>query len=422
MRVDRILLGIEIEEFLKEEILFDANGHSLFRPDIFFRALRSLKKSSLLALSRAIKTKIPSTAMIKFKGLYGCRCDMCGLMPTFVTDGIRLKVLEPCDYPGVLPLSCELNIPSGIMMVANDLRPAFDVFGNFGINSKIGCLKTTRAMADIGCAFAFVGNSCPSMYRFPGNRFTIANYGSGYLLDGILKHQRGRRVAGICTDLWWYSIVDGDEFKRRGCESKHQADSVRIKPGVYRFSHHMYERDFDHDARHIIYSSIEWIRPPDPVKDYLAEFRRRNFTAGQVISSLMTQRPDLYSSVRSIADHIFCVVGGGGNWHPNGFVQYNPDMSIDCPEVAIPKFTGVDHWYPLSEYSSLCCAAGIGKESIFLNPSFAALAKNVASCIADHGMKKGSNLTDEQYKTENQNTKELAMRCLKALEEKYPSV
>lgn len=223
---------------------------------------------------------------------------------------------------------------------------------------------------------------------------------------------RGTHVASICTDLWWYSIVDYDEFKRRGCEGEYSdAQLVSTKPGVYRFTHYnTYSASYQKPH---VYAKIEWVRDPDPVKDYASVWDKQNFTAGQVIAISIEKYPTLYGGpdgVRRVAEHILCVIGGGGDWHENGFLLYDPELSSDQEDVQIPLFDGAYDWYPMCRYSNLCRAAGIGDYEIKLNPSFLALAYNVANCIVKHGsIKHPENV-------------EIAKRCIEGLNKKYGQV
>ena len=177
-----------------------------------------------------------------------------------------IRPKNTCPYPNGIPLTFELNVPSGIMIVANDLRPHFDFVGDYDVNTAMGCVKTTKAMEAIGCAYAFVGNSCPGMYKTGENTFTISCGGYDEKTEEDIEPE-GVRVAGIITDLWWYAIVDVDEFERRGCEGQRGIDRVQVEPGVYRFTHFQH-LDHDENDQPFIYTLIEWVRPPEPVRDY----------------------------------------------------------------------------------------------------------------------------------------------------------
>ncbi len=345
------------------------------------------------------------------------------------------------------PLAWELNIPSGVMVVANDLRPQFDFFGDFDIGTQKGLAQTTLAMAEIGCSYAFVGNTCPGVYKIGYHAYTIA---SSHWCEDTEKETLpdGEQVASITTDLWWYSIVDKDEFLRRFPESKLKGvDLVSVKPGVYRFEHYMLlRRDFHiyENPAPFVFTRIEWVRPSDPHRDFLVEIASQHFTAGQVIWQLISDYPGLYleksrsdttiilektrallalsenedftnseewkkaisdvlsepcqnfqkdlniqddDAIQKAVNQIFCVCGGGGDWHPNGFIQFNPLMTAETPSVKIPKFDKCYHWSGLHEYCNLAVAVGLHacRESMSLSKSFYDLALNVLDCIILHG-------------------------------------
>ena len=462
------------------------------------------------------------------------KCGVCGDELVLETDGWTLRAVSTCPYPDGPIFDFELNVPSGRMVVANDLRPLFDFMGDFDINTCVGGMKHSLAMAENGCAQGFVGNTCPGVYRLDDNRLTVADGGrreeemaleahefdgkrmrfefvcfdparedhcSGLLRDlshgtpMVLTRQMkgdevrltlegpcsvqsvyddqhaeivelldyelpppGEYVAGICTDLWWYSIVDYDEFVRRAGEKTlkdHNAETVVVKPGVYRFCHLYYTLDRDCDDQPQTYTEIEWIREPDPVRDFNAERLAFHLTAEQVVAKSLPSytatiemmesvHPDLHHdgsdairarrrvtvAIQGIADHIFCVIGNGYDWHENGFLCDNPSLRSDAPNVEIPEFNERYGWYPLSEYSALCIAAGLHGKPKHLNKSFRALAFNVAMCIVKHGVTsfnclggKRMNETKKHIKAEKaqaKKTEQLAKQCLSGLAKLYP--
>lgn len=301
----------------------------------------------------------------------------------------------------------ELNVPSGIMVAGNDFRPHFDFLGDYNINEIGERIKTTKAMEKIGCAHAFVGNSCPGVYKTGENTFIIAAHGYDEETDENINPE-GIEVANTGGDISWYSIVDKDEFIRRGCEGVYSYNEIVVNPGVYRFTHNLAFND-EYDKA-TIYTEIEWIRPPDPVKDYQKEWLEKNFTAGQIIYNSILRSPTLYGSnaVQRVANCIFCLENGD-DWHENGFVQYDPDMLSNAPEIKIPDFDKLYYWSSmLFEDRAICKAAGIGKKIINLNPSFLALARNVLKCIIKYG---------SRGYPKNQ---EIAQKCLEGLNKRYP--
>ena len=416
MKEDSFMLSMRVEEAWKDKgVNFDANGHKMSAPDhALITEMSHLGESVLQALLKAIKSQVPLADSITIEGNCLNTCFACGEEPDFETDGIMIRPKTPCSYPNGIPLTFELNIPSGVMVVANDLRGHFDFEGDYDINTRIGCVRTTKAMEKIGCAYAFVGNSCPSIYKTGEDIFTISSGGYNKKTDEDIEPE-GVHVASIITDLWWYSIVDADEFERRGCEGQYAVDRVQVKPGVYRFTHFQH-LDHSENDEPFTYTLIEWVRSPEPVCNYQAESTNKNITAGQVIYESIQRYPTLYDgedAIQKVADHIFCVIGGGGDWHTNGFVQYDPDMSPDAPDIDIPVFNKVYRWYPMCEYSALCRAAGIGDSVINLNPSFLALARNIIQSILTHG--------SEQIHLDTHNdNQEIARKCLEGLNKRYP--
>lgn len=87
-------------------------------------------------------------------------------------------------------------------------------------------------------------------------------------------------------------------------------------------------------------------------------------------------------------------------------------MSADEPEVEIPVFGKRYWWYPLSDKYSMLSLVAKGK--INLNPSFAALAKNILRCMIEYGFE----LSSERDKAPSQ---ELIQRYLNEIEVRYPN-
>ena len=419
MLIRRVKARFPIDDAVrKNKIKFSCGGHSIGKPDYLTVQLDALSDQALTELSRAVKKGKKLDKPIILKGNCLNKCFICGEEPDLCIDGVSMRPEKPCAYPKGISLSFELNVPSGVMVVANDLRPEFKVLGDYDINTRMGCVKQSLAMAKQGCAHAFVGNTCPGVYKVGKDKFVIANPIYDEKRDKTVLPKNWEEVASICTDLWWYSIVDADKFKRRGLKFGEGIDKVNVRPGVYKFTHFRHLLDFDDSSgKKVIFSEVQWVRPPDPVIDYMGGFMKMSFTAGQVIYNHITQWPTLYkgaNGIQRVADHIFCVNGGGGDWHPNGFVQYDPDMPANSPEVPIPQFDQPYHWYPLSEGYCALDRAATGK--LNLNLSFAALAKNVLRCIIKHGSRSSRN------KKEDRNSRKLAEKFLKNIDKLYPQV
>ncbi len=418
-RLERFKIQLPIDNALREgKISFSCSGHSIRKPDYLTVQLEALSDRSLVKLSRAVKKGKKLDKPIILKGNCLSRCSICGEDPDFCIDGVSIYPETLCVYPKGITLSFELNVPSGVMVIANDLRPEFGILGSYDINTSMGCVKQSLKMAENGCAQAFVGNTCPGVYRVSKDNFVIANPVYDEKRDKAVLPKNWEEVASICTDLWWYSIVDGDEFLRRGLKFADGIDKVDVRSGVYKFTHFRHLLDFDDSCgKATIFTEIKWVRSSDFVKDYRGRFMKMNFTAEQVICHQIKKWPSLYGGkdgVQRVADHMFCTIGGGGDWHPNGFVQYDPDMLTWSPEAEIPQFDQVYDWRPLSD--DYCALSRAANGKLNLNPSFAALAKNVLRCIIKHGSRSSRN------KKEDNNSRKLAEKFLKNIDRLYPQV
>jgi hypothetical protein len=189
-------------------------------------------------------------------------CAACGEYPEFQIAQDAVTVQEPCPYPNGITTSITLDVPSGKLVVTDDLRPTYDwdsaAFADY--NTAQGQAQVVRAMAAIGCAYGPVSNSCPGLYRTGPDTYVIANPDfeeeSPSLSDDTL-------LAGICTDLWAYSIADFEHWTSRGgtVEKLNGAETiVEVRPGTYRFTHHSGERGFDaHAPETVIFAHVERI-------------------------------------------------------------------------------------------------------------------------------------------------------------------
>lgn len=336
----------------------------------------------------------------------------------FETNGKVVRIVgAPCKFPdGLPPNEWELNVPSGKLVVANDLRELFPLAedDDFDVNTNLGCRQTASAYAAIGMSHAFVGNTCPGVYRCKDGTYKIANEPSEDRWDDEKKEYvpidpkpefDGERVAGICTDLWWYSICDHEEFKRRCKRFKQRKrdfsiEIVDVEPGVYRFRHN--DREDDGGPDETIYTKFERVRPPDPIKDHIAAYEDVDVNPHAYVQAQAARWPSLYGKVkrrggskdepvpwaelteeerlfawRRVADQTFCAIGAGVGWHEKGFPTAKVDPSV--PDVEPPSFREQCHWYPFSKpYGGLF-------EPKVLTPSFAKLAFRVLESVISFG-------------------------------------
>lgn len=418
----------------KAELDVDLNGHwkngsDLYDPKGFSKRLvedaafgvMSMKEKDAVDLIDALEngTKLGRWVTVG-RGMSSNTCSYCGTsrLPN-ETDGKTLRLGgEPCAVPeGFTPNEWELNVPSGKIVVANDLRSWFplpDGDSDFNINTTLGCRQTTSAYAEVGMSHAFVGNTCPGVFSLGGDKYKIANGPAEDYWDDKAKEWKnydpppkfdGERVAGVCTDLWWYSLCDLEELQRRfkkfgGNLDNAGGEVIDVKPGVYRFRH---DDEVDRDAPgETLYAEFEWIRDPDPVKDLLESYEEVEVNAHAYVQLQTRRWPTLYggadclnekettvawadmteeqrvSSWRAVADHIFFTIGGGTDWHEKGFPAAKVDPNV--PDIEPPEFRQQYSWYPFSK----------GYGGIFggvnLAPSFARLAFRCLESVISFGM------------------------------------
>lgn len=414
----------------------------------------TLEDDQIARLHAAWKAGEPLAEPLEVGPDYLEDCWECGQELVILTDGVTWAVKEKCPHPaGIKSMKFDLNVPSGKMVVANDLRYLFPVLSDHNVNQPHGVLLTTQDYAKIGLIHCNVGNTCPAMFecrdgkRPADTHFVIGTASSKKKNPRFNSGDKAFRVAGISTDLWWYSICDADEFVKRTGKplekslEDYDATVVPCVPGVYEFRHiyHMLREKRDDFSQPHVYTYIKWKKNPGPVVDYMAAYRGLNLTAEQVVADKIKQWPSLYAErfdhttckkakltpdeqYARVADSLLMVIGGGNSYHPNGFWGGESWMTNDSPAVEPVVLDKPYHWYPGSEnYCALSHIAGLSKEKkvrddLAVNDSFIALAFNVCRCILTHGV------TDYQpeERSHSKSTFAFAKRAMAALKKKYP--
>lgn len=263
------LLGV-LSVIQKKGFSVNPNGHALGDWPVHISAinLMCLSDESLSELIAAFKSgELPLSHPVRLGGLIDLtECYYCGVRPECETDGVSIRVVMPCEKPEGLRLEFELAIPSGAMVVSDDLRPIYDA-GCLKANTALAQVELSLASAALGCAYGGVGNTSPGVYRVDEDHYLIASPGwsdvDSDLIDGEIPPP-GEYLAQVITDLWAYSIADeADYLTKGGADNPHWTHRIPVKPGVYRFRHHMFERDFDPDDTSLpaIYAEFEWVRP-----------------------------------------------------------------------------------------------------------------------------------------------------------------
>ena len=460
-------LGRKVGKALQEvDIELDLNGHWKNSPDVWFveRIKEDLRFMYLdnntpveqyEALLEAIENKTTLDTWVSLgtipMGSHQCPY-CCQRVRKTETNGKVIRFMgEPCPFPNGFELNeWEMNVPSGKIVVSNDLRRWFPLPKGESdipsINTTLGCRQTSQAYADTGMSHGFVGNTCPSVYKLEQDTFKIANppgeeyydKKAGEWLPREEQEFEGEELAGICTDLWWYSLCDFEEFERRrerfgGELDEHWDKIIDVKPGVYLFQH---DDEVDRDSGdEVVYATFKWIREPDPVRDFLKEFDDVDVNPHAYVRLKVVEWPSLYgtanilkdgdkglawdkmsekqqlSAWQRVADQIFFTIGSGTDWHEKGFPTANVDQTI--PDVDPPEFRRQFHWYPFSEgYGGMF-------SGVKLTPAFAKLGMRCLESVISFGssVHDGDKCRDVDY---------VRQRMLRAVEkyrelmEKYP--
>lgn len=196
------------------------------------------------------------------------RCGACDERPAFKVNGNVVTVREPCPYPDGMTSVITLAVPSGRIVVTDDLRPVYDWDdrGMASYNSALGQHQAIEAMARAGCAYGPVGNSSPGLYRTGASNYVIAGLAYDEESGTEVLPEGWEALAGIITDLWAYSIADYEDWVSRGGdpESLGWGDTVvDLPPGTYEFTHHTGERGFNrYAAGTVVFAGVRRLEGP----------------------------------------------------------------------------------------------------------------------------------------------------------------
>jgi hypothetical protein len=353
---------------------WDSNGHPMDIDKLRDDLLTSpLARAALLDILEARRTGEATTIHINAMGHY--ECPHCGASYDnwLFTPKKGFACATKCGCPSKV-FEFSVDFPSGKVVVANDLRQLTNLVGNVGdINTTMGCRDTSLAYARAGLAHAFVGNTCPGVYRMAADKFVIGCKGRGRLPKEL---QNTRQVAGVCTDLWWYSLMDLEVFRARARRRPGPNEQViRCEPGRYLFRH-LYFRNRNNEGKPEVFTTFRRTGAARPVTDPFADLE---YSAEEVLYDSVTH--DYYQMfqdnpqgpmLRAI-DQLMCTIGNGAEYHPKGWWGFSPVINrANLPkDLALPTLQGPLHWYPFCEYSVIHKVAHRTEKAI--HPSFVRL-------------------------------------------------
>jgi hypothetical protein len=205
-------------------------------------------------------------------------CGYCSIESIqWMFDGKTLTAQgEPCPHPDGLPLfSVEIDCPSGKLLFGNDFRQQYDPDlphpddGGLKSEGDFGTWQVFQNYGAVGLGHGYVGNSCPAVWQHSDEKVGIWNIGmeipegeEDYDEGPEITPKEGKPIGSICTDLWWYSIADLNDFIAHGGATDMRNDCIaKVKPGRYRITHKAHEHD--RDAYHELqdFALIERIGP-----------------------------------------------------------------------------------------------------------------------------------------------------------------
>lgn len=146
----------------------------------------------------------------------------------FRDDYFQIKEYSPFEY---------VFETSGKLVVENDLRGFFKE-ESFDINGIKGIIQTMEHYAKQGMMHGFVGNSCPGVLL--NESLGIIHIGAEYddEEDDYIVPGGFKEVTSVCTDLWWYSIVDFEVLKSLKPEiTEDDFTIIEIPPGKWKLTH-----------------------------------------------------------------------------------------------------------------------------------------------------------------------------------------
>lgn len=177
---------------------------------------------------------------------------------------------EPFPHDTVV----EINVPSGRVLISDDLRgaPKYRLEPPASLNYRAGLDDYARLFAEqANMAYAFVGNSCPSVYREERTGdLIVMNPAYDEETDDYLAVEGATKIATVCTDLWATMIVDYEEWLAAGGDDLDTLNGrnaidwaytvVEIPAGRYRWTAFSHNEGFDiHGEGLLTYARLERI-------------------------------------------------------------------------------------------------------------------------------------------------------------------
>lgn len=151
-------------------------------------------------------------------------CKECGNRIQWECDGVELRATEICEYPWGCPsYDIRVNIPSGKMVIEDDLRQFYDIDLDLCSNSD---RHISKMYETIGMGHGYIGNTNPNIYKTDSS-----------IIIGNKNCNIGNVIGSIKTDLWWYSISDYEDIVKKTNKDINFKNIISVEPGSYLITH-----------------------------------------------------------------------------------------------------------------------------------------------------------------------------------------
>lgn len=206
------------------------------------------------------------TPCVRVPGQYGLECPECGqkVPLTLSDDGLRFVADGPCPYPEGHPeYSVTVSFPTGVVLFGDELLeerpPELEEHRGSGVVWQRTGMK---GAAKIDFAHGYCGNTCPTVYRREDRKELLVAM-SGWGEDGeLLPFWDGYEDVGtICTDLWWWTVVDESIVRAKAAElgcGVYEDGQTTVEPGLWRAVQRSHLEDRD-DHTPTVHARLEWI-------------------------------------------------------------------------------------------------------------------------------------------------------------------
>lgn len=328
------------------------NGHNGHAPDEGFIDTSTLDEWFQREIEREVErrglfAKLTEETGIDIPTMLHRRCSECGESMNFTFTAEGLNVDRACLTPGGLkPYHVLLDVPSGKIVFANDLRTLVVVEeADVSVNARLGCKQTTEAHARAGMVHISVGNTCPSVFREPDGSLVVASRYIPEDDDTLSDEEYARldaaldqtRLGSICTDLWWYSAMDHDHFLGRCAAEGYEPDdfdifTVDVEPGVYAFTDEFPDRDAPGE---VIFSRITRSQEAAPVLDDGTIPLATTFEESRLFLEIEANE---FSMRMQALEYMFCTLGNGYQWI-NGHLRRTSRRDSEPFDTLTPQRT-----------------------------------------------------------------------------------